>query len=89
MVVFLSRLTGYRPTKRNLPSATGAELSTIRSGRSGSAYRAAISKIRMKAPSSIMMRLQTTGTRLDAGYSTDGEPDFLDVEEEMIEERGI
>ena len=66
MVVFLSRLTGYRPTKRNLPSATGAELSTIRSGRSGSAYRAAISKIRMKAPSSIMMRLQTTGTRLDA-----------------------
>lgn len=29
-------------------------------------YRAAISKIRMKAPSSIMMRLQTTGTRLDA-----------------------
>lgn len=36
-----------------------------------------------------MMRLQTAGTRLDAGYSTDGEPDFLDVEEEMIEERNL
>lgn len=65
MAVPLSRLTGCRHTKRNLPSATGEELSTIRSEGSGSVCRAAISKIRMMVPSSIMMRLQTTGTRSD------------------------